>query len=84
MEKKEDISGYLKNYGFFVSNAEIYQGSAKFWDLGSNGNSLKKNLKNLWWKYFISSNILNVGSDSCIITNPKVLEASGHSKNFCD
>jgi glycyl-tRNA synthetase len=82
--EKKDIIPYLKHYGFLLPNAEIYGGLAKFWDLGPYGAELKKNLKSLWWKYFITSSPYNVGCDSQIITHPQVLEASGHRKNFYD
>ena len=81
---KEDITNYLKHQAFFIPNAEIYQGLAKSWDLGPYGTELKKHLKNLWWKYFITANPYNVGCDSLITTHPRVLEASGHLKNFHD
>ncbi|RHZ35579.1 glycine--tRNA ligase [endosymbiont GvMRE of Glomus versiforme] len=81
---KKDITSYLKNCGFIIPNAEIYGRLANFWDLGSHGAELKRNLKNLWWKYFITTNPYNIGSDSCIITHPLVLKASGHLKNFHD
>ena len=82
--EKKDITNYLKHYGFLLPNAEIYGGLAKSWDLGPYGAELKRNLKNLWWKYFITSNPHNVSCDSQIITHPQVLEASGHLKNFHD
>ncbi|MCE8167779.1 MAG: glycine--tRNA ligase [Candidatus Moeniiplasma glomeromycotorum] len=80
----QDITSYLKHYGFIFPNAEIYGGLAKSWDLGPYGVELKRNLKNLWWEYFISTSPYNVGSDSCLITHPQVLTASGHLKNFHD
>ncbi|MCE8162631.1 MAG: glycine--tRNA ligase [Candidatus Moeniiplasma glomeromycotorum] len=83
MEPK-NIINYLKHYGFFFPNAEIYGGLAKVWDWGPLGTELKRNLKNLWWKYFITTSPYNVGSDSSIITHAKVLEASGHLSNFND
>jgi glycyl-tRNA synthetase len=82
--KAKDLTAYLKHYGFFFPNAEIYGGLAKSWDLGPYGIELKRNLKNLWWKYFITSSPYNIGCDSQIITHPRVLEASGHLKNFHD
>ena len=82
--EKKDITNYLKHYGFLLPNAEIYGGLAKSWDLGPYGAELKRNLKNLWWKYFITSSPHNVSCDSQIITHPQVLEASGHLKNFHD
>jgi glycyl-tRNA synthetase len=81
---EKNITNYLKHYGFFIPNAEIYHGLANSWDLGPLGTELKRNLKNLWWKYFITSNPYNVGCDSLITTHPQVLVASGHKKNFHD
>ena len=81
---KKDITIHLKDYGFLIPNAEIYGGLTKSWDLGPQGAELKRNLKNLWWKYFITSSPYNVGCDSLIITHPQVLAASGHQKNFHD
>jgi len=81
---EKNITNYLKHYGFFIPNAEIYHGLANSWDLGPLGTELKRNLKNLWWKYFITSSPYNVGCDSLITTHPQVLVASGHQKNFHD
>lgn len=80
---KKLLANYLI-YGFLFPNADIYGGSAKSWDLGSHGTELKRKLKDLWWKYFITTNPYNLGSDSLIFTHPKVLESSGHLKNFHD
>jgi glycyl-tRNA synthetase len=44
----KNITSYLKDYGFFFPNAEIYQGLAKAWDCGPNGAELKRKLKDLW------------------------------------
>lgn len=81
---KENIDSYLKNNGFFIPNSEIYGGFAKSWDLGPHGSELKRNLKFLWWKYFITSQPNNISCDSSILTSSKVLESSGHLKNFHD
>lgn len=82
--KGKDITSYLKDRGFLIPNAEIYGGLAKSWDLGPLGVELKRNLKNLWWKFFITTSPYNVGCNSLIITHPRVLAASGHQKNFHD
>jgi len=55
MIEKKEIYEYLKNNGFLIKNAEIYQGLENSWDLGSYGVELKRNIKKLWWKYFITS-----------------------------
>ncbi|MEG7979356.1 MAG: hypothetical protein NY202_05765 [Mollicutes bacterium UO1] len=46
-QEKKDLTGYLKQYGFLIPNAEIYHGLASSWDLGPHGTELKRNLKNL-------------------------------------
>ncbi|KLL03418.1 MAG: glycyl-tRNA synthetase [Mycoplasmataceae bacterium CE_OT135] len=84
MNESKDLTSYLKHYGFFFPNAEIYQGLAKSWDCGPNGAELKRKLKDWWWKFFITSQPHNVSSDSLILTHPQVLAASGHLKNFYD
>jgi glycyl-tRNA synthetase len=81
---REKIISFLKHYGFLIPSAEIYQGLANSWDLGPYGTELKRNLKNVWWKFFINNNPYNVGIDGSIITHNQVLEASGHTKNFSD
>jgi len=81
---KKDITSYLKHNGFIIPNAGIYGGFAKSWDLGPYGAELKRKLKNLWWKIFITSSPYNIGVDSAILTSKKILEASGHLKNFHD
>jgi glycyl-tRNA synthetase len=81
---KDITSCHLIPYGFLFPNADIYGGLAKSWDLGPHGTELKRKLKDLWWKYFITTNPYNVGSDSLILTHPEVLKSSGHLKNFHD
>jgi len=46
-KEKEDITSYLKHYGFLLPNAEIYGGLAKSWDIGPYGVELKRNLQKL-------------------------------------
>ena len=87
MNKKFDqttIVNYLKNYGFVFASSEIYGGLANAWDYGPLGVALKNNIKNLWWKHFITSQPNMVGLDSSIILNPAVWKASGHLANFSD
>jgi len=80
----KNIYSHLKNYGFIISSSEIYQGFSNSWDLGINGTAMKMNLEKIWKKYFISSRPNIFFFDSSILTNPKVLEASGHLKKFHD
>ena len=80
----EKIVSLCKRRGFVFPGSEIYGGLANTYDYGPLGTELLRNIKNLWWKYFIISSPYNVGCDSQIITHPQVLQASGHQKNFHD
>jgi glycyl-tRNA synthetase len=80
----EQLNNYAKRYGFVYQGSEIYGGLANTWDYGPLGVSLKNNLKQLWWKRFVSQNKYNVGIDSSILLNPKTWEATGHVSGFKD
>ncbi len=78
------IINHLKESGFVFQGSEIYGGLSNTWDYGPLGVLLNKNLKESWWKEFISKEKNNYGLDSKILMNPKVWEASGHVGNFSD
>jgi len=80
----EQLNAYCKRYGFVYQGSEIYGGLANTWDYGPLGVSLKNNLKQFWWKRFVSQNKYNVGLDSSILLNPKTWEATGHVSGFKD
>lgn len=80
----EQLNAYAKRYGFVYQGSEIYGGLANTWDYGPLGVSLKNNIKQMWWKRFVSQNALNVGLDSSILLNPKTWEATGHVSGFKD
>jgi glycyl-tRNA synthetase len=80
----DQLNAYAKRYGFIYQGSEIYGGLANTWDYGPLGVHLKNNIKQLWWKMFISQNKLNVGIDSSILLNPKTWEATGHLDGFKD
>lgn len=82
--KQEEIINHLKNYGFVFNSSEIYNGLSNAWDYGPLGVLLKNNIKQKWWKEFVTKSTDMVGLDSSIILNPLVWEASGHLKNFSD
>lgn len=84
MTKMDQIVNLCKRRGFIFPSAEIYGGYGGFWDWGPLGLKLKNNIKNAWWKDFVLTWQDVVGMDGSIITNPKVLEASGHTRNFVD
>ena len=80
----EEIVSHLKSSGFVYQGSEIYGGLANSWDFGILGATVKKNIKDLWWKEFIVKTPFNVGIDSAILMNTKTWEASGHLKGFSD
>ena len=80
----EKIVSLTKRRGFIFQGSEIYGGLAGTWDYGPLGVALKKNIENLWWRYFVDSRDDMYGLDSAILMNPKVWEASGHVGGFND
>jgi len=80
----EKIVSLCKRRGFVFQGSEIYGGLAGTWDYGPYGAELSNNLKNLWWKMFISDREDVYAVDTAIIMNPKVWEASGHVSGFSD
>lgn len=83
-ELMEKIVSLCKRRGFVFPGSEIYGGLQGFYDFGPLGVEMKNNLKKLWWDWMTKEHDNIVGIDGAIITNPKVWEASGHSKCFVD
>jgi glycyl-tRNA synthetase len=83
-ELMEKIVALSKRRGFIFQGSEIYGGLAGTWDYGPLGVALKKNIENLWWRYFVDSREDMYGLDSAILMNSKVWEASGHVGGFND
>lgn len=84
METMEKLVAHAKQYGYVYQGSEIYNGLANTWDYGPLGVELKNNLKQLWWKEFITKKPQNVGLDSAILMNSDVWRASGHVGGFSD
>lgn len=80
----EKVISLAKRRGFIYPGSEIYGGLAGTWDYGPLGLALKKNIENLWWRFFVDSRDDMYGIDSAILMNPKVWEASGHVAGFAD
>lgn len=78
----EEIVSLCKRRGFVYPSSEIYGGFAGFWNYGHYGTILKENIKALWKRRFIFDREDMFVTDTTIVSNPKVLEASGHVKNF--
>ncbi len=79
-----DIISLAKRRGFFFPGSDIYGGLANTWDYGPLGAELKKKIKDLWWKTFVTDREDMVGLDSSVISSAKVWEASGHVASFAD
>jgi glycyl-tRNA synthetase len=80
----EKIVSLCKRRGFIFQGSEIYGGLAGTWDYGPHGAELANNIKNIWWKTFITDREDMYGIDAAIIMNPKAWEASGHVAGFSD
>lgn len=80
----EELVAAAKSAGFVYQGSEIYGGLANSWDYGPLGSQLKTNIKNLWWKEFVSKKPNNVGIDSSIIMNTNIWRSSGHIGGFSD
>lgn len=80
----ETIVAWAKRKGFVYPNSEIYGGLANAWDYGPYGSLLKKNIADLWVKYFVTERDDMVLMDTAIIANPQTWVASGHAGAFGD
>src|SRR3989344_2329542 len=80
----DTIVNLAKRRGFIFPGSEIYGGLANSWGYGPLGVVVKNNIKQAWWKKFVTSRLDMVGIDSALIMNPKVWEASGHIATFSD
>ena len=80
----EEISSLCKRRGFVYPTSAIYGGLANSYDYGPLGSQLYKNIKDAWWKTFISKRPDMVGIDSQILLHPQTWVASGHVGSFSD
>lgn len=80
----DKIISLAKRRGFIFPGSEIYGGLANSWDYGPLGTELKNNIKQLWWRRFVTERDDMVGLDSSLLLNTRVWEASGHLKTFSD
>ncbi len=80
----DKIVALAKRRGFIYPGSEIYGGLANTYDYGPMGTELLRNIKNLWWKYFVQDRSDIVGLDAGLISHHKIWEASGHVAGFAD
>lgn len=80
----EKLNALFKRRGFVYPGSELYGGLANTYDYGPVGTELLRNIKNLWWKYFVQKRDDMVGLDASLISHHKIWEASGHTAGFSD
>src|SRR5512137_2163647 len=83
-ELMEKIVSLCKRRGFIYQSSEIYGGLNGFWDYGTLGAELKRNIKESWWRTMTQLRDDVVGLDASIIMHPRIWEASGHTTTFSD
>lgn len=83
-KKLAEIISLCKRRGFIFGGSQIHGGISSIWDYGPLGVSLKKKIKDLWWREYVESRDDIVGLDSSIIMSEGVFLASGHLKGFAD
>jgi glycyl-tRNA synthetase len=80
----DKIYALAKRRGFIFPSSEIYGGLANTYDLGPMGVEVLRNLRNLWWDYFVTKRDDMYGLETSILMSPKVWESSGHTQSFTD
>src|SRR5882762_7843912 len=80
----DKLVALAKRRGFMYPGSDLYGGLANTYDYGPMGTELLRNIKNLWWKYFVQEKDDMVGLDSSIISHHRIWEASGHVASFAD
>jgi len=80
----EKIVSLCKRRGFIFQGSEIYGGLAGTWDYGPYGAELSHNIKELWWKHFVTEQENIFGISTPTLMPEKVWEASGHLSGFSD
>lgn len=80
----EKIVSLCKRRGFVYPTSEIYGGLVSSYDYGPMGVELLRNIRDLWWGYFIHGREDVVGLDSQILLHPQTWVASGHVGSFAD
>lgn len=80
----DKVVALAKRRGFVFPGSDIYGGLRGTWDYGPLGAELKFNIKQEWWKEIVQKRDNVFGMSASILMNPKVWEASGHTKSFTD
>lgn len=82
-DKYESIISLAKRRGFLTPSFEIYGGVAGFYSYGPLGSVMKRNIENLWRRFYLFREGF-IEIDTPTITPFEVLKASGHVDEFTD
>ena len=84
MLSSEDFATFCKKKGFIYPSSEIYGGLSGLYDYGHLGTLLKRNLENVWRKFFLGlhPNFFEIQAE--LIMHESVFKGSGHLENFND
>ena len=80
----EKVVALCKRRGFVFQSSEIYGGMAALYDFGPYGVSLRRALRELWWRHMVELRDDVVGLEASIIMHPQVWVSSGHVGGFSD
>lgn len=80
----DELSALFKRRGFVYPGSDLYGGLANTYDYGPVGVEMMRNIKNLWWKFFVQKRDDIVGLDASLISHQRIWEASGHTASFAD
>lgn len=83
-EVYDKVVDLARKRGIFWPSFEIYGGVAGFYDFGPIGVLIKRNITNLWLKFFVYSkeNVVEIETPTI---NPRIVfKASGHEEHFTD
>ena len=64
------LTSLAKRRGFAYPSAEIYGGFQSTWDYGPLGVEMKRQIRELWWRWMVQSRDDVVGIEAAVITNP--------------
>lgn len=80
----DTIVAWAKRKGFVYPNSDIYGWLANAWDYGPYGALLRKNICDLWTKFYCQERDDVILMDTAIIAHPTTWVASGHVWGFAD
>src|SRR5258708_23437620 len=80
----DKIVALSKRRGFIYPGSDLYGGLANTYDYGPVGTELMRNIRNLWWKTFVTKRSDMVGIETSLISHHRIWEASGHVAGFAD